>query len=85
MMMMNLMNLTHHLMMMMLMKTLRMMTMSPQIALTQMKSPLKAQTIHYNLHHKSTTANNQVWRVFHSLSTHGNVLLLICFMLIENV
>lgn len=51
MMMMNLMNLTH-LMMMMMKTTLRMMTMSPQIALTQMKSPLKAQTIHYHLHHK---------------------------------
>jgi len=46
-MMMMMMNLTHLMMMM----TLKMMTMSPQIALTQTKSPLKAQTIHYHLNH----------------------------------
>jgi len=74
MMMMMMMNLTHLMMMMM---TLRMMTMSPQIALTQMKSPLKAQTIRYHLNHKFQCVSPS------PISTHCIVLL--CLMLINNV
>ncbi len=53
MMMMMMINLTHLMMM-----TSKMMMMSPQM-MTQMKSPLIAQMIHYNLHHTQQTYSNR--------------------------